>query len=156
MEIGLLCQTTLENCLREDLLVAFNMLMSVVKGRRKQKAVFPHTRLRNSFVSLVSCRVRGGCTQRNLGTLRNTALGSQFQSTLTVREMLYSDLHKSKVSQQAPKKVKCGSKEWTERGAGDGLKIRICKGFKAQTLSRSRTAPSNRAQPVCITLCART
>lgn len=60
MEIGLLCQTTLENCLREDLLVAFNMLMSMVKGRRKQKAVFPHTRLRNSFVSLVSCRVRGG------------------------------------------------------------------------------------------------
>lgn len=67
MEIGLLCQTTLENCLREDLLVAFNMLMSVVKGRRKQKAVFPHTRLRNSFVSLVSCRVRGGGVRK--GTL---------------------------------------------------------------------------------------
>lgn len=41
MEIGLLCQNSSENCLWEDLLEVFNMLMSMVKGRRK-KCIF-HT-----------------------------------------------------------------------------------------------------------------
>lgn len=53
-------------------------------------------------------------------TLGNTALGFQLQSKLTVRETLYPDLHKCEVSHEAPKKVKFGSKEWTERG-GWGL-----------------------------------
>lgn len=42
MEIGLLCQNSLENCLWEELLEAFNMLMSMGKGGRKQHTVF-HT-----------------------------------------------------------------------------------------------------------------
>ena len=68
----------------------------------------------------------------------NIAVGFQFQSTLAVREMLYPDLHKCKVSHQAPEKDKLDSKEWTEGGLGwyggrNGLKIRNCTGFKTHS-----------------------
>lgn len=46
-------------------------------------------------------------------TLENTALDSQFQSTLAAKEP-FIQLFTSKVAPQAPKKVKFGSKEWSE------------------------------------------
>lgn len=60
--------------------------------------------------------------------------------------MLNSDLHKCKVSHQAPEKDKLDSKEWTEGGLGwyggkEWTEFRNCTGFKTQTLSQLPTAP---------------
>lgn len=111
MEIGPLCPNSLEKCLWEDSLEALNMLMSMAKGESKSKhsAGVP-TPDYEAFVSRVS---QGGkwFLERTLG---NTALGSKVQSISEARETIYPDLHKGDLSRQAPRKIKCGSKEWTE------------------------------------------
>lgn len=62
---------------------------------------------------------------------------SKYMGSQAARKTLYPDLHKCKVSHQAPKRSNLVLK--------NGLKIRICTSFKTQNLSQFPTAPLNRA-----------
>lgn len=105
--------------------------MSMEKGGRKQNAVF-HTPEYGTlgFPEYFRGKMILGS---HSGKYRSRLSISKYMGSQAARKTLYPDLHKCKVSYQAPKRSNLVLK--------NGLKISICTGFKTQNLSQFPTAP---------------